>query len=433
MVDLLGAVIERNPALIAEAVSLHQDGLIPPDTFVIDTDSIAKNTTVISERAASGGIGLYYMSKQFGRNPAVCHYIEKSGVEKAVTIDIDECKILHNYGFKIGHVGNLSQVPRADVDFVVGTVRPDVVTIYSLAAAKNISEAAIKAGVNQKVLLRVRDRNDFSYPRQISPGGFTYENIAHVLNELGKMKNIEISGVTSFPVFRTDISRREVFPLPNAETLVRSARRMSEAGIKIWQINMPADNSSDMFGLAKTAAREFGNSVWLEPGHGISGTTPLHAFRSDLPEIPSIVYATEISHSAGGEFYALGGGMMGADMVTGIWSTDFHHFYMHALTARNPESIMEGQSLASQVGFIDYYIPVRSATSSDLNARSGDTVILGFRPQIFVTRSHVAAVKGIQKGRAELLGIFDSRGNLLERRTLRTRSTEETEDYVKSL
>jgi hypothetical protein len=45
----------------------------------------------------------------------------------------------------------------------------------------------------------------------------------------------------------------------------------------------------------------------------------------------------------------------------------------------------------------------------------------------------VAAVKGIQKGRAELLGIFDSRGNLLERRTLRTRSTEETEDYVKSL
>lgn len=433
MVDLLDAVVERNPALIAETVSLHQDGLIPPDTFVIDLDAIAKNSAIISEAATSEGVGLYYMSKQFGRNPVVCHYIEKSGIEKSVAIDVDECKILHNYGFKIGHVGNLSQLPKADVDFVVGTVRPDVVTVYSLAAAEKISEAALRAGVNQRVLLRVRDRNDFSYPRQISPGGFACEDIADVLNGLVKMKNIEIAGVTSFPVFRTDISRKEVFPLPNAETLVKSARRMNEAGIRISQINMPADNSSVMFGMAKTAAREFGNSVWLEPGHGLSGTTPLHAFRTDLPEMPSIVYATEISHSAGGEFYALGGGMMGADMVTGIWSADFHHFYMHALTGRDPVSIIGGRCLASQVGFIDYYIPVRSATSSDLNARSGDTVILGFRPQIFVTRSHVAAVKGIQKGSAELLGIFDSRGNLLEKRTLKTKGTEETEEYLKSL
>ena len=46
----------------------------------------------------------------------------------------------------------------------------------------------------------------------------------------------------------------------------------------------------------------------VEPGHGLTGTTPLHALE-DLPEIPAVVYVTEISHFIDGEAYCFGGGL----------------------------------------------------------------------------------------------------------------------------
>ena len=36
----------------------------------------------------------------------------------------------------------------------------------------------------------------------------------------------------------------------------------------------------------------------IEPGHGLTGTTPLHAVE-DLPETPAVVYLSEVSHLIG--------------------------------------------------------------------------------------------------------------------------------------
>ncbi len=433
MVDLLDTIAGKNPKLIREAVALHRSGSIPPDTFVIDLDAIGSNTLETVGAAKRNRIGLYYMSKQFGRNPLVCSQIIKSGVEKAVTIDTDECKILHNFGFPVGHVGHLTQIPEREIKYVLDEIEPDVVTAYSVEKAKSISEAASSLSIKQDILLRVHGRRDFSYPRQISPGGFEEEKLPQYLNRLASMHGINPAGVTSFPVFRTDVAKRSIFPLPNADTLVRCAHSLAVHTGSVRQVNMPADSTSEMFALARSVAGEFGDAVYLEPGHGLSGTTPLHAFRSDLPEMPAIAYVSEISHASGEEAYAFGGGMMGADAVTGFWTSDYHSHYMHALVMGDSDELPSWRALASPVGFIDYYIPLRQASDGPDIFKTGDTVILGFRPQIFVTRSHVAVVRGIQKGKAELLGIFDPRGNLLDGRTLSPKPARETADTIDSI
>ena len=433
MVDLLDTITERNPGLIMEAAALHGSGAIPPDTFVIDLDAIGSNTMETAAAAKKSRVRLYYMSKQLGRNPLACRQITKSGIGKAVTIDIDECRILHGFGFPVGHVGHLTQVPERDLKYVLDEVTPDVVTVYSIDKARRISEAAARLSVRQKILLRVHGKRDFSYPRQISPGGFPEGHLPHDLKELSGMHGIDVEGVTSFPVFRTDLLKRSIFPLPNAETLVRCAAVLKEHKGSVGQVNMPADSTTEMFPLAKSIAGEFADSVCLEPGHGLSGSTPLHAFRSDLPEIPAIVYVSEISHVSGEEAYAFGGGMMGADSVAGLWSADYHSHYMHSLVMHDAGGPLSVRALASPVGFIDYYIPLRSVSGNMDEFRTGDTVMLGFRPQIFVTRSHVAVVRGIHSGKAELLGLFDSRGNMLDRRTLSPRPASETAETIESI
>jgi len=43
----------------------------------------------------------------------------------------------------------------------------------------------------------------------------------------------------------------------------------------------------------------------------------------------------------------------------------------------------------------------------------GDTVIMAFRYQIFVTRSDVVLVEGLEKKKPKIVGIYDSMGRKL--------------------
>ena len=427
MVDLLKRIAAENRNLIIESVELHQSGEIPPDTFVIDLDAVESNARKMAEEAKKIGIKSYYITKQIGRNPIVAKTIVKSGIEKAVVIDIDECRILHNYGLPIGHVGHLVQVPNRDLKFVLQEVKPDFITIYDLQKADIISDKAREVGVKQNLLLKIHNTGDFSYPKQISAGGFSNQSLSTVVNHIKDRPNLVIGGVTIFPAFRPDISKGEEVPTPNVKSSIEAARVLQKMGVEIKQVNLPADNSSITFPLAKSVAEEYGSVVYVEPGHGLTGTTPLHMLKGNLPEIPSIVYVSEISHFSGDTFYAYGGGMMGADPVIGIWSADYQ-FFMHAFIGNNGNKIFENEAIVRPVGFIDYYLPMQADSSKTV--RVGDTVVLGFRPQIFVTRSHVAVVKGIHRSKPELIGLFDSRGNLLDGRTLRCKSTIEAREFA---
>jgi predicted amino acid racemase len=62
---------------------------------------------------------------------------------------------------------------------------------------------------------------------------------------------------------------------------------------------------------------------------------------------------------------------------------------------------------------IDYYRTLAVPDTQGV-VKVGDTAILAFRTQIFVTRSRVAVVAGLRNGRPQLAGVFDSQGRDLK-------------------
>lgn len=130
-------------------MDFHQRGIISPNTYVLDLDTVKKNTKVLSEKARKQDIELFFMTKQFGRNPLVAQAIAESGIDKAVAVDPWEAITLSQNGIKIGHVGHLVQIPIHMIPAIL-KLHPDYVTVFSLANARNISRAAKEMGRKQK-------------------------------------------------------------------------------------------------------------------------------------------------------------------------------------------------------------------------------------------------------------------------------------------
>ena len=120
---------------------------------------------------------------------------------------------------------------------------------------------------------------------------------------------------------------RKVKPTPNLETLRRAAEALADAGRGRIEVNAPGTTSS-----ATVQALAEAGATQIEPGHGLTGTTPLHAVE-DLPEIPAVVYLTEVSHLAGGEAFCFGGGLY-IDPV-------FPDYQVRAIVAREPTATVE--------------------------------------------------------------------------------------------
>lgn len=127
----------------------------------------------------------------------------------------------------------------------------------------------------------------------------------------------------------------------------------------------------------------------MEPGHGLTGTTPLHA-AGDLPERPAMLYLTEVSHLHQGRAYCFGGGLY-VDPV-------FEPYPLTALVGRDPEAALSQEVPAEipEPAAIDYYGQLRPGTGQRIAV--GDTVIFGFRAQAFVTRAFIAPVAGVAAG-----------------------------------
>ena len=111
----LNTLKKRNPELIEIAVDFHQNRILPPNTWIIDLDTIASNAQILAEKAREYHLTTYVMSKQFCRNPLVNLVAIKNGLYKVVAVDIQGAKILHRYGVPIGH-GHLNQIPRCDLN-----------------------------------------------------------------------------------------------------------------------------------------------------------------------------------------------------------------------------------------------------------------------------------------------------------------------------
>ena len=86
----------------------------------------------------------------------------------------------------------------------------------------------------------------------------------------------------------------------------------------------------------------------IEPGHGLTGTTPLHVFE-DLPETPAVVYLSEVSHLIGDEAFCFGGGLY-IDPV-------FPDYPVRAIVSREPTASAKALKAVEIPGpaAIDYY------------------------------------------------------------------------------
>ncbi len=387
---LLESLRKRNPELIRVAAELYCEKRISPNTYVLDLDTIRQNIRKIKEQAKKFNLKVYPMTKQIGRNPLVLKIIKEEDLGPPVAVDWMGARQLSEQGIRIGHIGHLVQVPHTEVESIL-KLRPEVWTVFSLEKAKQVSEVACYLGVRQRVLLRVAGENDTFYPGQA--GGILEKEVIEIAKRICDLPNIDLVGVTSFPCLLFDVNRKDVYTTPNLDTILKAAEELENTlGIAITQINAPGTTSAvTMEILAKKGATH------VEPGHGMSGSTPLHAFK-ELPEIPAIVYLTEISHIYAKQAYCYGGGLYVDPVIP--------QYPLRALVGATTDRLLEQKLNVELVplGGIDYYGMIQLNRHN--NVKIGDIVIFGFRPQIFVTRANIAVISGIQKNTPRIEGIF---------------------------
>lgn len=385
----LKMTMKRNPRLVEAAVRLHQKGLIRPNTYVIDMDSLRRNAQGLVHAACQSGIELYMMTKQIGRNPAIAREIAGCGIKKAVAVDPWEALSLAKAGISLGNVGHLVQIPAAMLREVM-SCRPEVITLYSLAKAREVNAVAAELGIRQKVLLKVVGNGDIIFEGQT--GGFKEQELVAVAREINNLLNVQIAGVTAFPCLLYDEAEGEFAQTANFSTVLRSAQILrQELGLEIEQVNAPSCTSIATMPTLAEAGATHG-----EPGHAFTGTTPSHA-NHDLPELPAMVYVTEVSHIFDNQAYVYGGGFYRrSNMKYAAVGKNWRELRTNILPVREaaPDAI-------------DYH-GILSLESG--KAEVGDTAIYSFRTQIFVTRSEVALVEGIDQDKPQLAGIYDSLG-----------------------
>ncbi|AOT70357.1 YhfX family PLP-dependent enzyme [Geosporobacter ferrireducens] len=388
----LDMTIKRNPKLIETAIKFHREGLINPNSYVLDIDEIKSNAQKLSQAAKKHNITLYMMTKQIGRNAEIAKIIAESGIAKAVAVDPWEAIELGRAGIKLGHVGHLVQIPFGMIREVL-SYKPEVITVFSVEKAREISEEALRLEMRQDILLKVVGPNDLVCEGQV--GGFKEEELIEKAKEIKKLQGVTITGVTAFPCFLYDSEKGKIKETENVYTVIRSVKKLKEElGIEIKQINTPSANAVASFPLLAKLGATHG-----EPGHALTGTTPIHE-NEIVEEKPAMVYVSEISHCFEDKAYVYGGGYYRRSRVKkAMVGRDFENMR---------QNILEAEEISPEA--IDYYGILKLGERA---VHIGDTVIYAFRTQIFVTRSEVVLVKGIQSNHPEIIGVYDSLGKKL--------------------
>lgn len=381
----------RNPALIDAAVTLHQRGALPANTYLIDLDTVQRNAGVIAAEAGRLGLTVYAMLKQVGRNPDMCRAVAAGGIPASVAVDMADARATHRAGMRLGHLGHLVQVPRAEAD-AAAALQPDQWTVFDDRKAEEAAQANGRRGREQPMLARIFAASDEFYPGH--EGGFAAEDVVKVADRIDALEAARFAGITTFPALLFDPQTRKIRQTRNLRTLEDAATRLREAERTDFQINGPGTNSAVVF-----AALAEAGVTQVEPGHALTGTTPLHAVE-DLPELPAVCYVTEVSHHYGGQAYCFGGGMY-VDPV-------FSPYQVRALVGHSADDMRLVDATLPPPAAIDYYGQLdRAGGSADV----GDTVVFGFRIQAFVTRAYTAGVSGLSTGDPRLAGVWYADGS----------------------
>lgn len=379
----ISKILDKNRKLVETSFELHQSGKIMPDSYVIDLDTLMENAKAILSVAKKQQIDMYFMMKQLGRNPLVSKKLIDLGYKGAVVVDYKEAQIMMKHKIPICNVGHLVQVPKSMIQKLVD-YGCEYFTVFSLEKIKLINECAKKSNKKQKLLIKIVGKNSFIYSGQ--EAGFEVEELGKIIGFVKKMHNVTISGVTAFPCFLYDEQLETIHTTNNLELLLQAKRILIEKGIEIENLNAPSATSvftiNQMKGYGINSA---------EPGHGLTGTTPLHA-KKNCDETPCVTYVSEISHHFRKKSYCYGGGY-------------YRRSHMqNALVGKTIKNYEKVRVAAPSIDSIDYYFEI------DREMPVHDTVVMAFRFQIFVTRSDVVLVEGIQQGNPTIVGVYSSLG-----------------------
>lgn len=391
----LDLLIRRNPEFVRAAFTLHQEGRIPANSYVIDLDAVERNSRAFKAEAIRFDLKTFAMTKQVGRHSGFCEAVMKGGIDRSVAVDMACAMACHRAGLKTGHLGHLVQVPVREAGFAATVLQPDYWTVFSDDKAREAAAASALAGRDQALLARIQTAGDTFYHGH--EGGFDADEILAVADSIDSLAGSHFAGITTFPALLFDQESRKVMPTPNLATLNRAAEKLAAAGRSQLEINAPGTTSAAVLpALAEAGATQ------VEPGNGLHGTTPLHAIE-DLPEDPAVLYLSEISHHHAGKAYCYGGGLY-IDPV-------FPRYQVRALVSSTPEF---SQAKLHDVDIpdysaIDYYAMIDTGGVGRME--TGSTVIFGFRGQAFVTRALVTGLRGVASNNPHVTTIENGFGD----------------------
>ncbi|MDX3854429.1 alanine racemase [Streptomyces sp. AK02-01A] len=389
----LDTVLTRNAALVDTATALHRSGAIPPDTYVMDADAVEANAALLAAEAERLGLSLWFVVKQFGRNPALIRAVARH-IPRFAAIDPSEARTLRATGAAPGNLGHLVQIPHRALPEMLAW-RPEAVTVFDLANARAVSDTARDLGFVQDVFVRLEGAAGTVYPGQ--EGGVPLDALDDFAAAAERLPGIRIAGVTAFPCVLCDPATNLPAPTANFELALKGRDLLTGRGHDGLALSAPSVTSMATLPLLARLGATHG-----EPGHALTGTTPLHAADPRQPEQPAYVYVSEVAHTlADGRPAIYGGG-----------------FYARAgiRDALLPRTGLRLPVQAAPAENIDYYRLLDAPSSGEV--RAGDTAVLAFRTQIFVTRSTVAVVAGLATGKPRLTGLYDSQGRALQGATV---------------
>lgn len=377
----LKQVIDRNQKLVNCAIDLHQKGMIQPDSYVIDVDTFLDNAYKILKCAKKNHIELFFMLKQLGRNPYLAKKLIEMGYDGAVVVDYKEAKIMIDHHIPIGNIGHLVQIPNHQLTSVIQS-KPKQITVYSLEKIKQINQIAHQLNQTVSIVLKVYNDGDLIYDGQ--EGGFHIDELEELVKEIQQFKNIKINGITAFPCILYNSDNQQMEATPNAYTLIKAKNILEKCGCQIQHLNMPSATCVESLSILKELGCHQG-----EPGHALTGTTPWHQDHyNEQNENIAYVYVSEISHYKKNKAYCYGGGYYRRGHLEKA-------FVNHKIYSAFPPSDSA----------IDYHLALEKG-----DMHIGDTVIMCYRTQMFVTRSDIVLVEGLSKNKTRIIGIYDGLG-----------------------
>jgi predicted amino acid racemase len=398
--SLLAKALERNPALLDAAIRLHQEGAIPPSTHLIDLDAVANNARAIADAARRLHLTAFAMTKQDGHEPHMTGVVLDRGFGGVTAVEALQVYRIHRHGFPLGNVGHTSQLPRTEVERIVA-MEPRFVTVYTVEAARRVSEACVALGRTQPLYVTVGRSGDEGTDPELF-GGWDEAECVEAIGPILNLPNVVVAGIAQhvtidYPSQDDPYAAR---PTEAFFTALRARERLErELGLSDLRINCSGNCNAVTAGiLASYGATD------IEPGAALVGSGRFHALL-DMPEIPAQVFVSEISHHWDGNAYALGGGF------GFVWDMDGTMAPFHGLVGRSLD-----QARAQPLEFLGppWYDVFGRFRDPGGVATVGDTLLFMHLPQVIMERCYVAAVSGVAAQKPVVEALLDSEGTVLD-------------------